>query len=99
MATQSDLLPSWRFSQNVAANGGQPARLERSGRVSEQGENPPRQEEGIQGKCNWMTLAKKNPVELTTSACSIKWHTTWPFKRRRKRPLHARRSVSICWPT
>jgi len=46
MATQSDLLPSWRFSQNVAANGGQPARLERSGRVPQQDENPPRQPKG-----------------------------------------------------
>jgi hypothetical protein len=59
MATQSDLLPSWRFSQNVAANGGQPARLERSGPVPQQDENPPRQPKGIQRKWNLMTQEKK----------------------------------------
>jgi hypothetical protein len=33
MVTQSDLVPSWRFLQDVAANGGQAAGLESSGRV------------------------------------------------------------------
>ena len=56
---------------NAAANVGQRARLERSGRVPQQDENPP-PPKGIQRKWNLMTQAKKKSVELTTSVCSIK---------------------------